>query len=400
MIFIVAAAVRIPFVFLPPSLSDDVYRHRWDGRVLAAGVDPYRYAPSDPRLSRLLSERSGRAPGAAEAATINHPGVPTVYGPVAQGLLALLALSPARASLTSIKAMAAAFDLLSVACLLSLSASYRAGTLAAFLFAVHPLAVVETAREGHLDGIVVSLLLLALVLLARARGRLASVVFALASLVKVTPLAAAPAFFRSAGRRGAAIAAALFVAAHLPFASSFGPFRGLSQYARSWEGNGALYPGLVRALDMTHAAARAKRGFAVVKALLGHPRLLDRFWGLFYTGFLARAILAVVFAALVALILRRERDAVRAAGLSLAALLLVSPTLHPWYLVGVLPFALLFEWTSVTWVAGAAPLVYLAARLDSPFHRQPDLVRAIEFWPALILLLLVDLRRPDPEAAT
>lgn len=382
--------MRIPFVFLPPLFSDDVYRHRWDGRVLAVGLDPYRYAPSDPRLQRLLKERSGRAPGAAEVATINHPEVPTVYGPLAQTLFALLAISPARASVTSIKAMAAAFDLLSIGCLLALSASHRSASLAALLYAIHPLAVIETAGEGHLDGIFTSLHLLSLVLLTRARGLMASAAFALASLVKVTPLAAAPAFFRSAGRRGILIAAAIFLSAHLPFASSLGPARGLSEYARSWEGNGVLYPGLVAVLDATRAAERAKNLYGSVVALLGHPRFLDLFWGIFYTGFLARAILALLFVVLVILIVRREKDAVRATGLSIAALLLVSPTLHPWYLIGVLPFAFLFRWTSVVWVAGAAPLAYLSARPGSPIH--PDLIRAVEFWPALALLLLVDRR--------
>jgi len=37
----------------PPRSSDDLYRYVWDGRVEAAGIDPYRYAPAAPELAGL-----------------------------------------------------------------------------------------------------------------------------------------------------------------------------------------------------------------------------------------------------------------------------------------------------------------------------------------------------------
>src|SRR5450631_1536145 len=88
-LLVLAAVVRIPFVLLSPVLSDDVWRHRWDGRVAAAGIDPYRFAPAGLADSPFADR---------DFAKINHPEVPTVYGPVAQGLLAILALSAADAS--------------------------------------------------------------------------------------------------------------------------------------------------------------------------------------------------------------------------------------------------------------------------------------------------------------
>jgi len=36
----------------PPYLSTDVYRYVWDGRVLGAGINPYRYIPTDPGLAQ------------------------------------------------------------------------------------------------------------------------------------------------------------------------------------------------------------------------------------------------------------------------------------------------------------------------------------------------------------
>ena len=37
----------------PPYLSSDIYRYVWDGRVMAAGINPYRYVPADPHLEAL-----------------------------------------------------------------------------------------------------------------------------------------------------------------------------------------------------------------------------------------------------------------------------------------------------------------------------------------------------------
>jgi hypothetical protein len=37
----------------PPRLSTDIYRYIWDGRVQAAGINPYPYLPVDARLAEL-----------------------------------------------------------------------------------------------------------------------------------------------------------------------------------------------------------------------------------------------------------------------------------------------------------------------------------------------------------
>ena len=87
----------------PPHLSDDVYRYIWDGRVQAAGIDPYKYVPAAPQLvslrdpllwppaSRHWCVRPGTpdpdqpgtllVPGCSK---LNRPWVHTIYPPVAE----------------------------------------------------------------------------------------------------------------------------------------------------------------------------------------------------------------------------------------------------------------------------------------------------------------------------
>ena len=60
LILAVAATMRIVVLGEPPSLSSDVYRYVWDGRVIAAGINPYRYIPADPHLAPIRSLRHRR----------------------------------------------------------------------------------------------------------------------------------------------------------------------------------------------------------------------------------------------------------------------------------------------------------------------------------------------------
>ncbi len=70
-----AAAVSVV-----PRGTDDYLRYAWDGRVQAAGIDPYRYVPGAPELARLRDAWlfDGASP------RLNHPEARTIYPPVAE----------------------------------------------------------------------------------------------------------------------------------------------------------------------------------------------------------------------------------------------------------------------------------------------------------------------------
>ena len=52
-ILLVAGLLRAIALFAPQALSTDAFRYVWDGRVQAAGINPYRYVPADPALESL-----------------------------------------------------------------------------------------------------------------------------------------------------------------------------------------------------------------------------------------------------------------------------------------------------------------------------------------------------------
>lgn len=59
---ILAGAVLVQLIAVgwPPRSTDDLYRYAWDGRVQAAGIDPYQYVPVDPGLSHLATTGCSR----------------------------------------------------------------------------------------------------------------------------------------------------------------------------------------------------------------------------------------------------------------------------------------------------------------------------------------------------
>ena len=74
-----AAVMRLSLLGAEPALSGDIYRYVWDGRVQAAGVNPYRYVPAAPELAHLrdtaISPHINRANYAV-----------TIYPPAAQAI--------------------------------------------------------------------------------------------------------------------------------------------------------------------------------------------------------------------------------------------------------------------------------------------------------------------------
>ncbi len=344
-VIIIAAALRLLFLFRSPELSDDIFRYLWDGLTSAHGGNPYAFAPSaaQPAADGLLAH-------------VNHPHLITIYPPAAQIIFAEGALL---GGMLGMKALLVAADVAVCAIILRLLSRMKLPPSRAVIYAWHPLPILEIASSGHIDGAGVFFLMLAFMFLIPAKNApslpgsrswlppaLAGLAFSAAALVKLFPLVLFPLFVFLAGRkgRGAFIAGAAFGAAMLtvPFLPHvFNIFSTLDVYVRNWEFAGFAF----QALHLLIPAGAAARWLLAAFFLL---------------------ITAFVYFSLFRKREGREKDvspfslfpaAFQAAyGITLAFLLL-TPTLHPWYalyLACFLPF-----------VPGAAGLVMTWAVLLS-----------------------------------
>ncbi len=341
LLWAVALGLRLAAFVHGPQFSDDVQRYAWEGEVVLDGKSPYAFAPAAPELAELRA----RAPELA--ARVNHPDVPAVYPPLAQAcgiatavLVHASGATPGPASVTILRVIFLAADLGLLLVLLRATSSGGFPAVAPLVWAWCPLVSLEFAGSGHQDSL--GILFLVLALLAAESGRaVGSVWSGLGAAVKFLPLSVLPWIGKglAPGRRLLLGAAALAVLAlsYSPFLLLEGRERGfgsgLHEYGERWESASLVYR-WVEPWVRRHSE--------------GGVRFED-------TRHLARVIVGCAWLAIAGWAVWRRRDAWSGAGALLGALLVLGPTLHPWYLLWMLPF--LAQRPSLAWswlVAGVA----------------------------------------------
>ena len=356
----IAAAMRLAVLVSPPYLSTDIYRYIWDGRVSAAGINPYRYIPTDPQLAGLRD-------GTIFPKINRNNYAPTIYPPVAQAIF--LAVTRISVSVTAMKAAMVAFDALAMLMLLRLLIAAELPSTRLLVYAWHPLPVWEFAGSGHIDAALIAFVVLTLWARRRGSGVLSGLALAAATLVKLYPAVLAPALWR---RRDWVMPAGFAVAVIVAYL----PFLGVG-----WRVIGFL-PGYV-----------SEEGFAGGSGfyLLGLLRLaIPAFPAWLYLGFAAMLLAALGLAVLLARPWP-DRDIAGAAALGTAFMLLVSPH-YPWYFAWLIIFACLMPCRSLLWLTAACVLLYLVpvgSHLVRDEHRL--LVETVIYAPFAVLAL-IDLR--------
>lgn len=359
LVLLVAVALRLPLLLAPPALSSDVYRYVWDGRVQAAGINPYRYVPDDPALASLRD--------AAVFPHINRADyAPTIYPPAAQLVFGLVGrVWPA---VTGMKLAMLAFEALAIGCLWRMLALAGLPRSRLLIYAWNPLPAWAFAGNGHVDAMVVGLVALALLPRVGRPGwwadGWAGLALGLAFATKFLPAVVAPALWRRGGGwRLALVAMASVLGLYaLYIGVGWRVFGFLAGYGRE-EG-----------LD-------SGTGFWVLSVLASFGPL-PSFAPLAYM-----LVLAVSLAALgywVAFI-RRPDDPVsvaRCAGALMAVLTFGISPHYPWYFAWLAVPSVLAPSPAMLWLSTAPVLIYLAGYGDSL------LWPSVLYVPALVLGLL------------
>jgi alpha-1,6-mannosyltransferase len=316
-LWIFAIACRIAGLFAEPIFEDDWYRYLWDGRNLVVEGDPYKSPPAayftntalTPAFERILDN-------------INHPDVPTIYGPICQYLFAFSYLI-AQGQLWPVKLLLILADVLLIFCLLRLTSPRNT-----LLYAWCPLVLHETAINAHTEILGVAPAMLALFLLARGQTRSALVTLGISVAARIHGVLLAPFLVLQTPWKRWWIFPVMMALLYLPFwvQGSLGDWAGLRAFLQHWEFNSTI--------------------FAVVAWMTGTPA--------------AKLICASTFALVYAVLLRRQPStAVRSSGFSRSPIppgdlvygifFLLSAVVNPWYVLWLAPFMALFpSFTGVT----------------------------------------------------
>jgi len=192
---IIAFAVLMQgiLIFSRPTLTDDMYRYVWDGRVQAQGISPYRYPPNAPELLSLRDKDI--------YPSINRKPVVTVYPPAAEAAYFLLwRIWPD--NVHWFQAAMAAGSLLAGILLIGLLSDLGYSPARALIFLWSPLLVFETAHAAHVDGLVLPFLVGAWWARVRNKDVLTGFLLAIATAMKFYPALLLPFLWRPQDGKG------------------------------------------------------------------------------------------------------------------------------------------------------------------------------------------------------
>jgi hypothetical protein len=355
-----AVAMRLSLLFVEPYLSSDIYRYIWDGRVQAAGINPYRYVPKAPELAPLRD--------AAIWPNINRAGYAvTIYPPAAQAVF--FAITRVSESVVAMKLGLLLFEAGTIAAIIALLRRQGAPMTRVAAYAWHPLPVWEIAGNGHVDAAMIALLLLGLLVFLNGRTLLAGVVVTLGALIKPTALLALPVFWRPWDWRLPLAVALTIALAYLPYLSV---------------GTGVLgfLPAYIE--EEGFSSGGGFRLVWLVEQLAGPLPLA----GTVYIG-LAALILIALALAVGFRADRSEQAAIRALGWLLIAFLVLSSPHYPWYFLVLVPFLALSP-SATAWVLTTASVLFYYY-----FHPDPTMpsyeARIAAFTLAMLAALAYDL---------
>ncbi len=405
-IWLFALLFRLPLLTQPPTLSDDVYRYLWDGRVQNAGVNPYAHRVDSPALEYLATPNR---------VLVNNPNMASPYLPVAQVMFATVyRLAPE--SVTAFQAAAIMFDLMTGMLLMFTLKQLGRPPGWALIYLWNPLVVVESAHSAHVDALMTMLMMAGL--LATIGGRplrlrderpssgvtgverpsfFSPVLFGLATLVKPIPALLLPLLAPRWGWKRTALYGATVLVGLLLYAGAglgltgdltggTGLFGATRIYLAWWSFNGGLY----------HWLEVLITGYQTEGAVPVDTPGVE----------LAKTISRVTLLVILALVFWREVKRGRAGRdhsppswlLPIAAYLLLSPTVHPWYLTplaALLPLSVednptprrliaLLPWL---YFCASVALSYLTYLNPNDF-RETEFTRRWEYLPLYALLVL------------
>lgn len=334
-----AIAIRLLLLAHQPALSGDVWRYLLDAKSTLAGVSPYQFAPvANPLIG-------SDAATAAIAAEVNHPEIASIYPPLAQ-----LAFLVSGGSLLLWRIALIAAEIGTIALLVRMRQRR-----AAIAYAFAPLLLVESAWNAHLESIVALMLLLAF-----HAKKTSAVALAAAVGLKITPFVAIPAIakrFRWSFRYKLIFSASLL----FPFAFFLGGrlMPGFRDYASRWIFNAPLFEALRWSVAETRFDSAMHLLWSRAKDPWAPHWLSDFVYSSLHPDALARALAAVLLIIALVFITRHARSAAVEIAAAFTALMLLSPTVHPWYWIAALPILLIGRHPLPVWMAMLAPVSYL-----------------------------------------
>jgi alpha-1,6-mannosyltransferase len=359
LVFGIGIFLRAYVLLYDPLLSSDIYRYVWDGKVQAAGINPYRYFPAHEALTFLRDGTIVPHINRADFAV-------TIYPPVAQFFF--LIVTRIGESVTIMRLALLGCESVTVALIVLLLRRMNRPVTRVTAYLWHPLPLWEIANSGHVDALMVALMLLGLWIAVTGNALRGAVLITFAALVKPIAAPVLAGIWRPWDLKMPLVVIAAVALCYLPYLSV------------GWGVLGFL-----------------TKGYLTEEGIIaGNDLWLLSLWRLVFGQHQGDVVGYAVLAALVLLFrgLSVARSSDRSIGSSLAdinmllliALLFVSPN-YPWYFLVITPFVALGG-SAPTWVVSIGALM-LSEQLDWDFYIPRMVTKSILFGGLLLAWALV-----------
>ncbi len=313
-LLLLALAARL--ALLPNRADSDVNRYLWEGHLVRAGESPYAHVAAAPEWEHL---RDRYWPG------MNQKDLTTIYPPLAQWTFAAVGGLWYRP--VALKLLFIAFDIGVVALLAALLAARALPLRLAGLYAFNPVPLIGFAGEGHFDPMLLFFVLLAIWLREHGRVKWSWIALGYAVQMKLVAVALMPLFARRGGWRTGWVAALVIALPFLPYLADVrGWIEGVRHFGGEFAFNGSVH--------------------ALLWRVLGDLRV-------------AATVCGALFAAWVAMVAWFHDDLARAAFWVFGGLVILSPTVHYWYVAWALVFVPLFPSGAWLVLSGVMALYFL-----------------------------------------
>ncbi len=346
-VFVTGVIFRLTLLGSFPVFSDDVFRYLWEGKVQLHGINPYIVAPAD---TVTLPYRD------VYFDLVNHKTIPTIYPPLSE-----LFFRVCMAVFYNLYFFKAALILLDTGTLCFLHSILNTRGMRPYfllIWAWHPLVIIEIAGSGHQDVIGIFFLTGSLYFLQRKHLMKSALMLIGSFLSKLFPLMLFPLMLRKQTRWPYLLLPLLAVLFYLPFLSTDTHlFTGLSVYTRTWEANASV--------------------FFVLKWLLGDLQL-------------AKLGVGLIFLAIYIHTYRSVAEFENASFIVLGSFLILTPTLHPWYILWIIPFLVLRlnrAWLYLT-MASTAYYHVLIDYFGKDLWQEQMLIKGLIYIPFFVFLTI------------
>ena len=332
-LLVVGILFRLIFLIAEPNLSQDFYRFIWDGELIKNGINPYLFTPDQIMEQGTISFASmDELHDGMTALNARHY---SNYPPINQILFALAAFLGGGSVLGSTIAMRLIVIFADLGVLYfgrKLLQNLNKANHLAFWYFLNPLVIIELTGNLHFEGVMLFFFVWALYLISKNKWLWATPVYAASIMVKLMPLMLLPIFIKYFGFKksvgfyilvGLGCSALLLPFYSPVFIDNYSETVGL--WFSNFEFNASIY-NLVKKIAVTCYDAKP--------------------WELIhsYGSFIQKTVVIIV---LLLTFLRKNQkleSVITSMVFSLACYYFLSSTVHPWYVVFLLGFAIFTDY--------------------------------------------------------